>query len=628
MKKRILSGLTAFVICAIMLVSPLSMPAYAVTTGENAGVGNLWNEFKNSEYSTVDEFLNNNVSDFRSGSFGAERGGSFGTPKRYYSGSSSGSTTTTTPSNNTLIRTVYESGQTVYTPIVTEHKTYNTTTNTYDYHYTYNDFITNTTNISNYDITNIEYSPTYNLYKLTTNVTNYYVSNNYTYVTVIYNNADTDEDIYQELYYELPDGRNSFDLTADDVFGEYFIYNVKNYNQVLEDDGVTTGLFHLDGTLSDSSGSNVGSNLIFSQLVYDEGIFGNAVVQSITSPDSRNVVWENALGKTFEYWVYYSSYVYTAKSETKNISTVYPTHLVDETSGSNKVYYGLPTNTWCHVAMVKNDNGGYSYYYNGRYQGVVSGLYAIGNYAYQYPSGEGYMAYSSVFGIDEFRISNDYIYTENFTPQQQPFDTNSVLVLPDTANENDIYIKSKYPLSDYRVGGVRPTYPSENFVYIYLEDDVVKDIQQYQEDGWYSVDARIYSNGEFIDLKNYDLSSHTVADDANSGNDDNNGGGGSSGDDNDSSGDSSGTDADFSILGKLVDLITGFIGELFSSVLGGVLDLVQILIDNLNGLLDSFTGITGLIGSLFGFFPVEMVTVLTIGLSAIFILAIIKMFKR
>ena len=82
-----------------------------------------------------------------------------------------------------------------------------------------------------------------------------------------------------------------------------------------------------------------------------------------------------------------------------------------------------------------------------------------------------------------------------------------------------------------------------------------------------------------------------------------------------------------SVLGELVTTVTDFISYLFDNVFGGMLKLVKLFIDNLTSLLSSFVDITGLIGSLFGFFPDEIVTVLTLGLSAVFLLAIYRMFK-
>ncbi len=116
----------------------------------------------------------------------------------------------------------------------------------------------------NYDITNsYTYNTEYNMYNYTTyNVTNnyttnYYIQDNRTYVTyyIINTNEDTGEkeETYLQLYYQLPDGRNSYNLKASDLKGVYFPSKYSKYVSNAEDDGTTLGLWHLDGDLKDSS---------------------------------------------------------------------------------------------------------------------------------------------------------------------------------------------------------------------------------------------------------------------------------------------------------------------------------------------------------------------------------------
>lgn len=131
--------------------------------------------------------------------------------------------------------------------------TYDTTTNTYNTS-VYSP-VTNEYNVVN----NTYYNDEYNFYFFETNEYNYYVTNNYTYVTYMIQDTLTNDWSYLEIYYQLPDGRNSYDLTIDDVWGEYFLYNVTSYDSVPEDDG-TLGLWHLDGnTIDVSYYANTGS---------------------------------------------------------------------------------------------------------------------------------------------------------------------------------------------------------------------------------------------------------------------------------------------------------------------------------------------------------------------------------
>lgn len=745
MKKRILSGLTAFMICAMMIVAPLSMPAYAMTTGPDS----IWSGYENSTSYTIDEYLSgfdfvssDDVDDdltvgrkyytenSRAGSFGGERGGSFGGGYPGYRG-----------------KTDYDTSSDDADSIVQSVVNNNILNLTFEF------------NLS-ITYTEINYCPTYNVYQFVTDGGNYYVQNNITYVSYMYYDTSDDTSYLNNVYYELPDGRNSYNLTADDVFGVYFVYDFLNYDEVIEDDGVTLGLWHFDGDLKDSS---VNAN--------DATFVQNASYQFVDSPfnaslflappttsndtDQSSVLrfsFNEALGNDFtiegsalmskpgnmlKYSIYSSNGSFLDDSVISKQASLYFGLVTDDVSvakskieskfgsgswssvvNNNSPYYGDVTTVYkftpdvnivtCHVEDALpffNVDGKASY------TGTVSNIYfehynwinkpsyymwdcSIGHYdvtlnssaVSQYsdiwdniPADYFYFSFVgdgnavkfylnglhtatisdiSAFNknllditnhqttvyLDELRVSNKALYTGNYVPRTQPFDTNLVLVLPDDAQETNIAVKSNVSVTGTRVGGVKPTYPTNGYVYVYLEGDIVKDVQQYQTDGWYSVDACIYNSGDWISLTNYDMSPYVIEDD--NGNDDdtsddtitptptpddtidtdNDGIPDIDDSDDDNDGVPDNDDAD-GILNKLISTITGFIGNLFKSVFGGILDLVNILIDNLNSLLDSFTGITGLIGSLFGFFPSEIVTILSIGLSAVFIIAIIKMFK-
>ena len=110
------------------------------------------------------------------------------------------------------------------------------------------DLSTHSDNRIYYNISN----DTYIVNNITNNTTNnYYYQYNSTYVTYV---IETPEEIFVNRYfYELPDGRSSWNLNYSDVWGTVFAYDVKNYTQVKEDDGKTLGLWHFDGDVKDSS---------------------------------------------------------------------------------------------------------------------------------------------------------------------------------------------------------------------------------------------------------------------------------------------------------------------------------------------------------------------------------------
>ena len=188
-------------------------------------------------------------------------------------------TRTTNPSprvdTTSYSSTVYnDNSQTSYYKAIS----YNNTNNTFS--------VYSPTN-NNYNTTNeLYYSPSFDAYYYTTTVneqTYYnYVYEGDTYVTYIVDVPENpNENRYFEVYFELPDGRNSFNLSAEDVHGEYFIYDIILYDYVPEDDGVTLGLWHLDGDLSNCSvnGGLLGSSssATYKNAYFEGGKFLNAL---------------------------------------------------------------------------------------------------------------------------------------------------------------------------------------------------------------------------------------------------------------------------------------------------------------------------------------------------------------
>lgn len=107
--------------------------------------------------------------------------------------------------------------------------------------YTLNTYQTNIVNEGD----NYYYTYNYYTYSVTYNITN-------TYITYIGANEAYDKKEY-EYYYELPDGRSSADLTAEDVAGLSFqFHDVVNYAKSATDVSVRA-LYHFDGDISDSS---------------------------------------------------------------------------------------------------------------------------------------------------------------------------------------------------------------------------------------------------------------------------------------------------------------------------------------------------------------------------------------
>ena len=197
--------------------------------------------------------------------------------------------------------------------------TYNTTVN----YKVFNDYTKNTTVTSNYNysfynpVTNnynytndYSYNPHYNTYYYQTKNgdtnTSYYITDNTTNISyyIVNSNESTNEkfESYYEIYYKLPDGRNSYNLKKEDIWGQYLLYKYSKYQSVAEDDGRTLGLWHLNGNLKDSSywGNSSGSSTTstYKTATYDGGKYlGNSAdyfllkLDKVTLPSSWTLEW-------------------------------------------------------------------------------------------------------------------------------------------------------------------------------------------------------------------------------------------------------------------------------------------------------------------------------------------------
>lgn len=127
----------------------------------------------------------------------------------------------------------------------------NTTNNTFydmsrDYTYTYN---------------TAYYNNTYNSYYIPVTYNdvdyNYFITYAPTYTNITYivdGCNDPSQAVSNNYYFQLPDGRNSYNLTADDVFGIPLSGEVINYDAVPENDNCVA-LYHFDGNIVDVSGN-------------------------------------------------------------------------------------------------------------------------------------------------------------------------------------------------------------------------------------------------------------------------------------------------------------------------------------------------------------------------------------
>lgn len=571
-----------------------------------------------------------------------------GVDRGYYNGS--GSNVSYDYSNNMARNTNLNAGGNItnsgannencwnsYTNVSTTNNTYALVRNNYDSNYY--DFTTEVYNpvTNNYHtVNNVQYSANYNTYYMETNNYNYYVTNNYTYVSYYITNTTNNTTNYYEIYYELPDGRNSFYLTASEVWGEYFIYDVKRADVVAEDDGKTLALYHLDENTVDYS-YHEQLPLPYGNGMFSEGRFENGIYLNTTY---RMPMPSDLVGKkdfTFECFLRtnkskHQCFFYLDTDYIKN-SALVPSGLV-------------------HFAFYFGSDGYLDHFYmNGRkypntYIDTRAPEYHFSSYnAFRFSEDFSVMIIEpSQLGavvLDEVRISLGEVYSGDFiNVPAQPFDTNEILVLPDEADQGDIIVAAGSDFKNFRIGGVRPTYPSEGFVHIILDEKgTVHDAQQYAAGAWNSCEAKIYKDGEWFDLKGFNLEYFGMPDSDNL-KDDSSGSGGSGGSsDKDDSGSSGGSSDDSGVnwdglgsgLSSIVEAISGFFGLILESI-GKIVTLVTDFFSSFLSMFDSFTvfteGFGNFLKSAFVFLPEEIVAAIVVGINICVVIAIFKFMRN
>lgn len=533
---------------------------------------------------------------------GGTPAGSLTTPKRYYgSGQNIGGTY------------YYNSGNTTQTSIV-NNNTFNT--------------VTNNTWIS-YQIQNTYYNNTYNYYKYeTTNNYTYYVTYSPTYVNIYgHDSADgesTANDTDSQLYYSLPDGRNSFYCTASDVFGTSYLYNVKNADLVLEDDGKTLGLWHLDGNFYDSS--NFGNHGVSPSYWFMDGRWsgGFRVSKNSVSTSPQKVVFPfSGNPGSFSFMVF-----------------------VNDTTGHAKIPFNLKTPFGSYSFEVLTMQWNYIYIESNLSNSVIVPF--VNGVSVSLLPASTSSGYGVSLNLNSFEIFNDSVGLSNYCIfdeirvcrffadkvfPQQPFDSNMVYVYPASPSENDVVVQSALNVSSYRVGGARPTYPSNGTVFINVDKNVVKNIMQYDGGLWKDVNAAIYKNGEWFNLMNFDLAPITSSEDeippVTDGEDPGDSESGSSpGDSSDSDDKVNILEKIFSALANIIFSAIDFISAVASKLLDGLASLITSLIDSFTNLMNLGGEFGNFLAALWPFMPPEITAVLLLGFTLSILLMVISFFKK
>lgn len=450
--------------------------------------------------------------------------------------------------------TIYNAGDTVYNNFV------NTTNKTYTYVTNNNEYVTNNYTNMYYDIKNNYYYTTNNNYTY-----KYQYTYNYTYYTMIDSNG---QEASKKYYFELPDGRSSFNMTEDDIKGYVLNYNITNYDTVYDNDR-TLALYHFNGDTYDSSINNL-------PLIWDSGASTDYLTADSNfegylyySPDMQHKFTVNSTVDgdfSIEWRMYLSDYNINNKPSYTvnggrwyflyNFPLIYLNGVEAVTFASDYLKkYGLSLSKninhdlWPYVMSTgKQVSARNDLYHRSDWDAVNvydeavcyipdKNVVSMGNWVsyalerknsvlYLYMNGvlvdtyEGYteslesvsLSYNKLCTkfayMDELRISGKAVHdgASNYTPSSTQFDTNLVYVLPEISPENHILIKSIIPITSQQFGGVRSSAPIKGDVYVPVSDDyTVVDVQQYNGADWVEVPASVYYGGLWVDIKGFSL---------------------------------------------------------------------------------------------------------------------------
>lgn len=259
---------------------------------------------------------------------------------------------------------VTHASQLLNTPSVNYNDTYQTISNDYITQKIYNSNTVN--NTTNYRMVqnNYTYNPitntynTHNEYKTYNNYT-YYEDNNYQYITnnnitnyeyLIVNKLDVNDCKYYSYYFTLPNGSNSYNLTKEDVLGQYMIYNLYKYSSASDNPNLL-GLWHLDGNYESEVPSNYTFN--YNSVSWVNGKFDGGIKMDGTIDMS---IHSNEIGSsmpnqyTVEFWFYNNVNNGTYNGCGEPLTWIHCAYTYD--NGTQRVWFNGVENTKSSVPLL------------------------------------------------------------------------------------------------------------------------------------------------------------------------------------------------------------------------------------------------------------------------------------
>lgn len=369
---------------------------------------------------------------------------------------------------------------------------------------------------------------------------------NYTYYDIVVSPKESPtEGKFFKVYYELPDGRSSFNLTPDDIDGVIFNYDVINYERTVLDSDVI-GIWHLDGDYFNSVTFTENPNIWNNNFVdgrFDGCVMRDASYTYNSNPSSTNKNFNNiylytdwtleSSDWTLEFWVWCPD----------PSSTLYQDSSGNYHRSKPSIFLFDSAPAWINVAVQSNGdyyvNGqlGYSSPFwqtspdrnlNGWLDKFLTVYFAGSHYnimfsynGYSTPVQENGVTYyyddMSTFAIDEVKFTKRLLYSgSNYGVRNEPYDLTFAYTVPDLdIDYSTIAIQSPITVGNAQIGGIRSSSPSIGDVFISLYDGRATSVSQYYDGSWNTVNGAVYLNGRWEDLLQYNFNTLMLEPDEN-----------------------------------------------------------------------------------------------------------------
>lgn len=262
---------------------------------------------------------------------------------------------------------------------------------------------------------------------------NYEITYNITNTSITYIGATAEETETYKFYYQLPDGRNSADLTNEDLAHLSVAFDIMPYGKSATDTNIRS-LYHFDANTEDSSYFADKTAFTWNQgasITYLESNAFNGCLYLDELTHEFEVKLPSRLGSgdfTIQ-WRYY-------QQESENTSFV---NRVSDgaynllTFSGNQFKLGgsvtsIPIGTWNEIALIRSNGVMYLYLNGVAVLSYNNSIVLSDELTFHFNS-----ASACYKQIDELRILN-IAYSDggsSYSPTSVPFDSNAVLVLPD-----------------------------------------------------------------------------------------------------------------------------------------------------------------------------------------------------